>query len=217
MDDPRRFVPVWDPLLRILHWWNAAALFGQVATGLSFAVIGDGLVPETKATLVTVHSVFGYAFGAGVTLRILWLFMGPYEASLRDMLPVTRRGVAVFVDTIKFYLRGLRGTPPLYFAHNTFAGPIYAGFFLLAVVQVVTGATTLGLPADDRAASDVLLVHGINFLLILLFIPAHIFAVFVHELVEKHSIISAMVHGRKAFTDEEMEILKPLQKEGSDV
>ena len=208
MEAPRRFVPVWDPLLRILHWWNAAALLIQAATGVVMALGADGLAPEVKSTLVTIHAAFGYAFGAGIAVRILWLFMGPAEALWSDLLPVTKRGVRVLKETILFYLKGLRGETPLYFAHNTFAGVIYAGFFLLAIVQVVTGAVILDMAEADRGASEVLVVHGLNFLLLAFFVVAHVFAVFVHELVEKHSIISAMVHGKKAFTEEELETLK---------
>ncbi len=46
-------------------------------------------------------------------------------------------------------------------------------------------------------------VHETVFLLILLYIIAHLVAVFIHEIAEKRGIVSAMIHGKKTFTDDE--------------
>lgn len=204
----RRFLPAWDPVVRFLHWWNAAAMAAMVALGIVFKVCmggetGGGLGPAAK--LVSLHVSVGLLLGAGVTARVVWLFIGSETARLGDMLPFSPHNRKVFADTVRFYLRGLRGEPPLYLAHNSFAGAAYIGFFVLAAVQVATGSSMLGLPGDVRHKSPAFYVHGVAFLLLLLYIAVHLVAVFIHEITEKRGIVSAMIHGKKTFTDDERE------------
>ncbi len=206
----RRYIlyPVWDPLLRGVHWWNVLTLCGQLVTGAFILYLGEELDHMDHEGLVGIHLVFGYLFAAGLLVRTLWLFTGPESARLRDLLPVTRAGRRVLWETVRFYLGLLRGTPPLYRAHNPFAGIVYCIFFLVAWFQVVTGAMTLKLAAALREDSALLELHEAGFFLIVLFIAAHLAAVFIHELVERRGLVSAMVHGCKIFTDEEIEALE---------
>jgi len=218
MDEKRYgFVEAWDPVVRFLHWYNAVAIAVMIALGLVFMAAGKDLNGATEAKLVSIHASVGFLLGAGVLARIVWLFVGTGTARLSDMLPVSAHHRKVFADTIRFYLRGLRGEPPLYLAHNSFAGPVYVGFFILAAVQVVTGSSILVMPEELRHKS---LLHGIHetvFLLLLLYIAAHLTAVFMHELAEKRGIVSAMIHGKKTFTDYERDALMeahPLKRKG---
>jgi len=212
-----RFLPAWDPVVRFLHWWNAATMTVMIALGIVFIAGGKDLNAGTKAALVSMHAAVGLFFGAGVLARIIWLFVGTGTARWTDMLPVSAHHRKVFADTVRFYLSGFRREPPLYLAHNSFAGPVYLGFFILAVVQVASGSSMLGLAEEVRRKSPALEVHDAVFLLLLLYIVAHLVAVFIHEIAEKRGIVSAMIHGRKTFTDDEREVIleaHPLSRKG---
>lgn len=217
MDDKTyRFLPAWDPVLRFLHWWNAATMTAMAATGIVFMVCAK--FPEgTEDALASIHASVGFLFGAGVLARIVWLFMGTETARWSDMLPISAHHRKVFADTVRFYLRGFRGETPLYLAHNSFAGPVYLGFFILAAVQVASGSSMIGLPEEIRSKSMALEVHATVFLLLLLYIAAHLVAVFIHEIAEKRGIVSAMIHGEKTFTDDERDYIleaHPLAEKG---
>lgn len=201
-------VPVWDFLLRLLHWWNAVFLLAQIGSG-SFVMLQRENLPETSfQTLVDIHSATGYALAAGIFTRIIWLFIGPQTAHWKDLLPLKAYQRAELVDTLKFYLTGLRGDGPLYFAHNALAGLIYLGFFIVALTQVVSGAILLETLADERKGSDLLEFHEIGFFLLGAFVVAHLVAVVVHEIVEDRGLIRAMLFGHKRFTDVEIKAIK---------
>lgn len=208
------FHPVWDPILRGLHWWNALTLFLQIITGSIILAFGEGLREAPLGTLINIHTLFGYLFAAGLFTRILWLFIGPPTARWWDLLPLTARQRMVLMDTLRYYVSLLRGTPPLYLAHNPFAGIVYLLFFLLAGIQVVTGVVTLNTPEDLRGGSLAFGWHGIGYYLVIFYIVAHISAVFIHEWAERHGLIGAMIHGSKTFTDEEWERLNPSNSKG---
>ncbi|MBI5559910.1 MAG: cytochrome b/b6 domain-containing protein [Deltaproteobacteria bacterium] len=199
---------VWDPLLRALHWWNAAAVLILITLGTTIMVLGEELPHAVEDELITVHAAFGFLFGAGLMVRIIWLFTGPETARWKDLLPVTAKKRKVFWDTVRFYGGFLRGASPLYKAHNPFAGIVYAFFFAVASVQVISGAVTFNLPDKLRDKSVFLEVHETVYFLIIIYVATHVFAVVVHELVEGHGLISSMVNGNKAFTDGEWESLE---------
>ena len=213
-----RFYPVWDPLLRGLHWWNALTMLFQIATGSIILILSKTktLQDDASGWLVSVHAVCGYMFAAGILTRILWLFVGPPTATWRDILPLTRNQVRILTDTISYYLSALRKTPPLYLAHNPFAGLVYAAFFVLAASQTVIGAMVLNLPPEERDKSILLAWHEAGYYFLIIYVAAHVFAVFVHEWAERHGLIAAMIHGNKTFTVEEWQELTS-KKEGGDV
>ena len=142
---------VWDPLLRGLHWWMVVTLLTQIALGVAIMLFGEELSEAGEETLLTLHTLFGYLFGAGLITRILWLLIGTPTARLGDMLPISKAKRAEFFSTIRYYLGFLKGEAPLYKAHNAFAGVVYAAFFLIASVQVVTGQLLLGEEAEEHS------------------------------------------------------------------
>ena len=85
-----RYHSVWDPLLRGLHWWMVVTLLTQIALGVAIMLFGEELSEAGEETLLTLHTLFGYLFGAGLITRILWLLIGTPTARLRDMLPISK-------------------------------------------------------------------------------------------------------------------------------
>lgn len=200
-------VIAWDPVLRFLHWWNVFFMSVQVTTGAAFMLSGDVLSKGLEARLIFIHAASGLLFGSGLFARIIWLFVGPQAASWRDMLPITSGQWSGIIETIRFYLRGFKGAISPCLAHNALAGPVYLGFIVIAVVQVASGSVLLGLPDKLRENSSALDLHAAGFALILAYIGAHLLAVFVHELTERHGIVPAMIHGRKTFTQSQTDEL----------
>ena len=205
MDDTAYYARrVWDPVLRILHWWIAITVLIQIALGsFLLAEEGLGLAEKGEQGLVTIHASVGYLFGGGILARILWLFLAPGSGSWRDILPVSTNQRRTLLATIGFYLRGFRGNAPFYRAHNPLAGVVYAGFFLIAAAQAVTGASLF--TGGENLGETWETIHEIGFWLIAVFVVAHLLMVAVHEIHERRSLVSAMVHGRKMFPREELD------------
>lgn len=201
------FTPVWDPVLRFLHWWNVSTMTVQVATGGIFMLAGRGLDKGLPAQLGTIHAIAGFLFGAGLVGRVFWLFVGPKTASWQDLLPLTSSQRRAIAETLRFYLRGFKGNGPLYLAHNAFAGLIYAAFFVVGAVSAASGSVLLALPDKLRGHTISKELHETCFILILGYIAAHLAAVFLHELTERHGLVAAMIHGKKTFTAVERETL----------
>lgn len=202
-EETYRYKQVWDPLLRILHWYNAFWVLCQVILGTTLLVFGDDLKGAPKDLLEDAHALVGYALAAGILSRILWLFVGPPTARWRDFLPLAAEGRRVLVDTLKYYLSGFRRESPLYLGHNPLAGIVYLGFFILAAVQVTSGIIVLDTPEKQREGLWVVALHEAGYFLVLAYIMAHLPAVFLHEWGERHGLIGSMVHGYKTFTDDE--------------
>lgn len=203
-DTPLYARRVWDPVLRILHWWNALGVLLMIALG-SVILTEDalGLSEVGEEALVMVHGSVGFALAAGILARILWLFVTPGSASWRDILPLSAKQRATAVATLRYYLKGLRSEPPFYRAHNPLAGLAYATFFVIAAVQVATGAILFSSQGELAEAWEK--VHEVGFFLIAAYVVIHIVMVFVHDAKEHHGLASAMISGRKLFTEREFQ------------
>lgn len=91
-----RIVPVWDPLVRLIHW--------SVAGG----VLLNGFVTDAEGDL---HHTVGYVVIGLVGLRLLWGLIGPRHARLSAFPPSPGRAIA--------HLRGmLAGDRTVHLSHN---------------------------------------------------------------------------------------------------
>lgn len=61
----------------------------QFASGTILLAQGDDMSDALMKKIDIVHDYGGYAFAAGLVLRIIWLFVGPPTARWRDLLPLT--------------------------------------------------------------------------------------------------------------------------------
>jgi len=113
-------MPVWDPLVRILHWTLAPAVLVGYATG------DDG---------GKWHEALGYLALAAAASRILWGLVGGPHARFADFVPRLSRLAA--------YVRALAsGREPRYVGHNPLGG---AWIVLMLVLVLATGGTGWGL------------------------------------------------------------------------
>ncbi|MDX8401920.1 MAG: cytochrome b/b6 domain-containing protein [Mariprofundaceae bacterium] len=207
-----RAVPVWNGIVRITHWLNAAFVPLLLALGLLLWLRKALGLPESTVGLLTdIHATIGFAFAASLFTRLALMLARPEGPShWRDILPAGPERRRELLATLRFYLGGLRGEPPLYFAHNALAGLAYAGFFALGVCQVGTGAA-MYLPAGEVAGGALsgppkwlVALHLAGAGLVLLFVIAHLAMLALHELIETRGLASGMISGRKFFTDEEL-------------
>ncbi|MGC8591950.1 cytochrome b/b6 domain-containing protein [Acidithiobacillus sp.] len=199
--------PVWDPLLRALHWWMALAVMAQFTSGTILLTLGNDMSDALMGKIDIVHYYGGYAFAAGLALRIIWLFVGPPTARWRDLLPLTPAQRRIWRETLLCYLSGFRRPISAYRGHNAFAGPAYLAFFVIAAAQVILGIT-LSLMSDSEAmTSPLLTIHEWGFFLLLAFVIVHVALVIAHEIAGRHGLISAMIHGHKGFTESEHQAL----------
>lgn len=196
--------PVYDPVLRSIHAWNALAIVllllgGRVGEGL-------GYVPEAVG-LWRFHVWAGYALLLGLVARLVWGLVGPSHARIaalwrpRDWLRAVRT-------------RTLFAAPRDWGLHATAA---YLLFYLLLFGMVATG---LALAAIEQGRGPLYLWLGHDFSLkklfrephewmenaVLVFVLAHIAALILHEVRHGVPLAQAMVSGfqyRKAPEDEE--------------
>lgn len=198
-----RLYPVWDPLLRLLHWWIALTLVMQFISGAFLLTFGDDMSDQLMEKIDLVHIYSGYILAAGLALRIVWLFAGPAEARWRDLLPLTAGQRRIWRKTISSYLSGFRRPVPPYFGHNAFAGPAYLAFYGIATAQVTLGIILSRMSDEQRMNSVLMDWHDWGFYLLLGFIVIHVALVVTHEITGRHNMTSAMIHGHKSFTEAE--------------
>lgn len=113
--------PVWDALVRGLHW----TLAGAVAT----AWISGHWAP---ADFDAVHHTAGYVALAAVAARLAWGLIGPRHARLASFVRRPREVLA--------YARALRaGREPRYVGHNPLGGWMAVLLWSVAAAVAVTG------------------------------------------------------------------------------
>jgi cytochrome b len=72
---------VYDPLLRLMHAWNALAIVTLLATGWGSELFEHGALEKT---VWTVHVYAGYGLILGLVARLTWGLVGPVHARFRD-------------------------------------------------------------------------------------------------------------------------------------
>lgn len=187
---------VYDPVLRVIHAWNALLLVllllsSQLASRMAF----DWPVPA----LWRLHLWLGYLFFIGLTARFIWGLVGPKSAHWRDLWHPAA------------WLAGVRGQwrrPPGSggWGHLPQATLAYLVFYILAWVMVITG---LALAAIDQGAGPLYQSLGYDYLLkayfrlphewlqyvFMAFLGVHLAALILHERRHGVPIAQGMVSG----------------------
>jgi len=133
---------VWDLPTRWFHWINVVCILGLVAIGSAILYAKDlGVTDSGKILLKTTHVWFGYVFVVNLAWRIIWAFIGNRHARWAAIFPFrTGYGAA-----LKSYLQDLsRGDARPYLGHNPVARVMVSIFFVLLVLQAVTGLVLAG-------------------------------------------------------------------------
>lgn len=166
-------VPVWDPLVRILHWTLALACIAN----LSLLRDADEL-----------HEYAGYAALAAVAIRILWGVIGSRHARFEDFIPGPRR-------LVSYCAQLLRGREPRYLGHN----PAGAFMMMLLILLVVMTGLSGWMMGTDRfwGVEWVETLHETAANLILACAVLHVIGAVVESVRHRENLILSMITGRK--------------------
>lgn len=137
-----RAYAVWDGPTRWFHWINFVCVVALAILGTAILYSKElGVTDDGKILLKTTHVWFGYVFAANLAWRIAWAFIGNRQARWSALLPF-KRG---FVRELIAYMRGfIRGDARPYLGHNPLARLSVSLFFVLLIVQAVTGLVIAG-------------------------------------------------------------------------
>ena len=188
---PSRPVKVFDPLLRLTHWWLALSIIALIATSQFAELFEDG---PYEALMWDWHVVSGYALAAGLVVRLAWGFVGPAPARWTDLWhPKAWTGM--------LQLRWPR--PRL--GHDAAASLAFIAFYVVSAIMVVTGLALTAIEFDsgplvglfsgaERFKDLFEEPHEAGFVFILFFIAMHVGAlIFHHRRGER--VAQAMVNG----------------------
>jgi len=166
-------IPVWDPVVRVLHWGVA----------LGFAVAW--LTAEQGERL---HETAGFVAGALVLARVAWGFVGPRYARFAQFV----RSPA----TVIAYLRAIAGGSERRFVgHNPAGG---AMIVVLIAAMAATAASGWLLTVDAFWGSvTVQRVHTLLAYGLLLLVLVHLAGVALASLRHRENLVGAMVFGLK--------------------
>ncbi len=184
---------VYDPLLRLMHAWNALAIVGLVVTSQIAEFVEHG---PWESTAWQIHIQFGYAMIGGLVGRLLWGFVGPNAARWSDLWH-PREWRAMLGGRIHF--------PPR-LGHDVRAS---AAFLALYAVLLAMCGTGLALAAIEQNMGPLAMLlgddtglkhffkepHEVGFGLVLGFIALHLGALAFHRFFLNQPVDQAMVTG----------------------
>ena len=188
--------PVYDPVLRLLHWVNAFLVLILLASGLISMYMQPGPI---KAWLHFCHGYAGVVLIIGVIARLVWGLAGPSHARLRDMWkPAEWRNMLV--------RRQPAFSIPQHFGHHPSASLAYLGLYGLLVLASATGLVLLAIaqgvgPLEGMLAWDAANrvmpqdLHELAAWAVLGFLVLHMAALVLHPLLHGLPIAQAMWTG----------------------
>jgi cytochrome b len=165
-------IPVWDPLVRILHVTLAAGFLGAF------------LIDSPRQ----LHETLGWVAVAAIAARVVWGFVGPRRARFADFVP-TPAGFLAYARAT------LAGREPRYLGHNPAGGAMVVA--LLAVVAAL-GLTGWMMGLDAFWGVGWLeglheIVANVGFGLVVL----HWLGIAWESLRHRENLAKAMITGRK--------------------
>lgn len=183
----------YDPLLRLIHAWNALAIVGLIVTSQIAEAVEHG---PWEPAVWSIHIQFGYAMTGGIVARLLWGCVGPDLARWSDLWH-PREWAAM--------LRGRFAFPPR-LGHDVRASAAFLALYLVLLLMAATGIALAGIEHDmgPLAASlgdDESLKHFFKepheagFALVLAFVGLHLGALLFHRFYLDAPVDQAMVSG----------------------
>jgi cytochrome b len=166
-------MPVWDPLVRVMHW-------SLVATVL--------LSWMTKEGGGKWHEWLGYAASALVSLRITWGVVGSRYARFTQFVRAPR-------VTLHYGARVLRGTAPRHIGHNPLGGWMAVALLIAVGLTGLTG--WLYTTPQYWGVEWMEDTHDAMAIAVLILAAMHVAGVFTTSLTHRENLVAAIIHGRK--------------------
>lgn len=168
-----RVVPVWDPLVRMIHWLLAAS------------IVANGFLTDPERDL---HETIGYVALALVVLRLAWGLIGPRPARLSSFPPSPGRAIA----NLRAILRGDR---TVHLTHNPLGALMVWNIWATVGIIVATGIMmgTRRFFGVDWVEE----VHEAMFNWLMVSVVLHLGGVFFDTRRSRVPLVRAMIDGRK--------------------
>lgn len=168
-----RVVPVWDPLVRLIHW------------SLALTILLNGFVSDPEGYL---HETLGYIALALVLTRLAWGLVGPRPARLLSFPPSPGRALR--------HLRDLRaGDRRVHLTHNPLGAlmvwNIWATVLIITATGIMMGTRRF---FGTEWVED---VHEIMFNWLLVSVLLHIGGVIFDTWRSGVPLVRAMIDGKK--------------------
>jgi cytochrome b len=172
-----RQVPVWDPLVRLIHW------------SLALMILLNGAFIEEESTT---HEWIGYIALGLVGLRLVWAFIGPKHARFSAFPPSPARALS----HLKAMLAGDRS---VHLSHNPLGALMAYNIWASVIVIGVTGymMTTITFFGIDWVEE----VHEAVFNWLVVSVVLHVAGVGFDTWRSGVNLIRAMINGRKSIPE----------------
>lgn len=209
-------VYVWEFPVRLYHWVNAICVMLLIGTGY---IIGHPFTISysTEAyqqywfgTVRFIHFATAFLFFFNFFVRIYWGFVGNRFSRWENFLPHKREQFREMIQVLKFDILQSGTHGRISIGHNSLAGLIYFGSFLVFLFQAFTGfalyssmsasyfpslfAGIVPLMGGDIAVRQ---WHHVMMWFFVVFVVVHVYLVFYHDYVEGRGTTSSMVGGWK--------------------
>jgi cytochrome b len=166
-------VPVWDPLVRVMHWCLVATVL------LSWI---------TKEGGGKWHEWLGYAASAIVVVRVAWGVIGSRYARFSHFVRRPR-------VTLHYGARVLHGTAPRHIGHNPLGGWMTVALLIAVGLTGLTG--WLYTTPQYWGVEWMEDTHNAMAIAVLLLAAMHVAGVIATSLTHRENLVAAMIHGRK--------------------
>lgn len=196
-----RFIVVWDPLVRFIHWLVLASFV------VAYLTAGEAM---------QAHVISGYIVAGAVIVRVIWGFVGPRRARFADFVRGPKAALGYLISL-------LRGAAPRYLGHSPAGGLMAVALIAMLVAVTVTGMAmladmrgggplsaiipqgyTTGIPAPVTASgrtggeeSAFEEPHELLVNLMLLLVALHLMGVVLASRAHHENLPLAMITGRK--------------------
>ena len=168
-----RAIPVWDPLVRLIHW------------SLVAAILLNGFVTEDESKL---HELVGYAALALVVLRLVWGFVGPRHARFTAFPPNPLAALRHVRETFS-------SRRAVHLSHNPLgalmAYNIWATVLALCATGIMMGTVRFfGMEWVEE-------LHEAAFAWLMVSVILHVAGVFAETWLSGVPLVRSMIDGRK--------------------
>lgn len=165
-------IKVWDPLVRIFHWFLVA--------GMAYEMLAEAGTDT--------HELVGYGLLGLIAFRVIWGFIGTKYALFSDF-------VASPLTTLAYLKDIFIGHPKRYIGHNP-AGAAMVLLLLLAVVG--TAGTGWAMTTDVLWGEEwIEELHEAAAYGTIVLIAGHVIGVIVASVQHRENLVRAMITGRK--------------------
>ncbi len=185
--NPPAEIKVWDPLVRLFHWFLVAAFT---------------LAYFTEDELQYVHVLAGYTVAGLLIFRLVWGLIGPRYARFADFVYLPGQILSYLKEV-------LRGKATRYIGHNPTGGAMIIALLLSLLATVVSGLLLYGADqglgplagimqdTSDEWIDSLKETHEFlaNFTVFLVVI--HVFGVVWESVLHKENLVLSMLNGRK--------------------